>query len=47
MEDDLTKYFLGVHLVNHQANTVTVAFTINFIRRPMYGKSLEISLRLK
>lgn len=31
MQDDLTKYSLGVPLVNHQANTVAEAFTVNFV----------------
>lgn len=47
MQDDLTKYFLGVPLVNHQANIVTEAFTVNFIWKPIFGKFFEVLVRLK
>lgn len=31
MQNDLTKYSLEVPLVNHQANTVTKAFTVKYV----------------
>jgi len=31
MQDDLSKYTLGVPIPNHQANTVTEAFVIHFV----------------
>ncbi|KAL4153185.1 hypothetical protein QTP88_001018 [Uroleucon formosanum] len=31
MQDDLTKYYLGVPLPNHTANTIAEAFVVNFV----------------
>jgi len=31
MQDDLTKYTLGVPIHNHQANTVAEAFVVHFV----------------